>query len=244
MKPTRVATKARKTQTVKRGESVSSAVLKLRELIVEGQIAPGSWVVEAELTERLGFSRTPIRGALQLLQQEGFIIDPPAGANSRLRISPLTKLDAQELYLIVAQIESLAGTLTVALDDRALDALCERMTDLNDKLQGVADENLMHPGDVFELDSKFHREFVLAGAGARLRSLHQMVQPQIERYWRIYVHRIAQNIPYSVSEHREIISSIAKRNAKAIERAIHANWKNGADRICSLIDVLGERGSW
>jgi len=239
-----LATKARKGKTVKRGESVSSAVMKLRELIVEGQIAPGSWVVEAELTERLGFSRTPIRGALQLLQQEGFIVEPPAGANSRLRITPLTKLDAQELYLIVAQLESLAGILTVDLEDQQLDALCKRMSDLNEKLQGVADANLKHPGDVFALDSKFHREFVLAGAGARLRALHRMVQPQIERYWRLYVHRIAQNIPYSVSEHKEIISAIAKRNPRAIEKAIHANWKNGADRICSLIDVLGERGSW
>lgn len=58
-----------------KNDSVTAAFSKLRDLIVQGQMAPGSWVVEAELAERLGMSRTPVRGALQLLQREGFIME-------------------------------------------------------------------------------------------------------------------------------------------------------------------------
>ncbi|MFB6240160.1 MAG: GntR family transcriptional regulator, partial [Gemmatimonadota bacterium] len=46
---------------------------RLRELIVRGQLAPGSRIIETDVAERLGVSRTPVRSALQRLEQEGFI---------------------------------------------------------------------------------------------------------------------------------------------------------------------------
>src|SRR5579862_4919840 len=91
---------AKYTEREPRRDSVTSAFLRIRDLIVQGQIAPGSWVVEGELAGRLGMSRTPIRGALQLLQREGFILEQHGKKKSRLHISPLNKEDATELYTI------------------------------------------------------------------------------------------------------------------------------------------------
>src|SRR5690349_15950432 len=82
---------------------------KLRELIIRGQLAPGSRVVETDVASRLGVSRTPVRAALQRLQQEGFIIDTPSLQQSRPTVAPLTREDARELFNIVAEIEGLAA---------------------------------------------------------------------------------------------------------------------------------------
>lgn len=231
---------------IKHVDSVTAAFLKLRELIVQGQIAPGSWVVEAELAERLGFSRTPIRGALQLLQREGFIVEYRAGGKkkSRLRISPLTKEDAQELYLIVGTIEGLAGGLTASLSAEHRQQLCLKLKEINQRMHDIAASKKVELRSVFDLDTRFHYEIIAASAGPRLLTIHRMMKPQIERYWRLYAHTIIQDLHHSVSEHGEIIAAITSGNAKAIERALANNWKKGAERIYALIDLFGERGSW
>ncbi len=228
----------------KRGGSVTAVFLKLRDLIVQGQIAPGSWVVEAELAERLGFSRTPVRGALQLLQREGFIGEYGSGSKSRLRISPLTKEDAQELYMVVGQMEELAGALAASLPERDRRELATKLTEINHRLHQIATSKKVEPRSVFELDTKFHHEIVAAASGPRLLTLHAMVKPQIERYWRLYAHTIIQDLHLSVSEHDAIVQGIVSGNARSVEKSLLANWRKGADRICHLIDVFGERGSW
>jgi DNA-binding GntR family transcriptional regulator len=52
---------------------VPEAYERLRRLIVSGQLAPGMRLVEVELAERLGMSRTPVRTALFLLHQQGYV---------------------------------------------------------------------------------------------------------------------------------------------------------------------------
>jgi len=234
----------KKTEREPKRDSVTSAFLKLRDLIVQGQISPGSWVVEAELAERLGLSRTPIRGALQLLQREGFITEQRGGKKSRLRISPLTKEDAHELYMIVGNIEGMAGALTASLSQDRRDELCKTLQELNQRLGGIAVTKKVELRLVFEIDTRFHHEIVAASAGPRLLVLHKMMKPQIERYWRLYAHTIIQDLHHSVSEHEEIIAAIASGSVKATERALANNWKHGAERIHQLIDLFGERGSW
>ena len=197
------------------------------------------------MAERLGFSRTPIRGALQLLQREGFIVEQRTGSKkSRLRISPLTKEDAQELYLIVGTIEALAGSLTTSLSPEHRQQLCAKLQKINQRMTGIAASKNVELRSVFELDTQFHYEIIAASAGPRLLTIHRMMKPQIERYWRLYAHTIIQDLHHSVSEHEEIIAAIASGNAKATDRALANNWRKGADRIYSLIDLFGERGSW
>jgi DNA-binding GntR family transcriptional regulator len=54
-----------------RGDRVSQAYHQLRELIVWGKLAPGPRIIETDVATRLGVSRTPVRSAVQRLQQEG-----------------------------------------------------------------------------------------------------------------------------------------------------------------------------
>src|SRR3989441_2685952 len=68
--------------------SLRTTFQKIREMIVHGRLAPGTRIVEAELAEWLGVSRTPVRGALHMLQREGYIVSTSGnGAKTRLTMS-------------------------------------------------------------------------------------------------------------------------------------------------------------
>ena len=78
---------------------------RLRELIIDGRLAPGARIVETDVAARLGVSRTPVRGALQRLQQEGFVVDSPTLQQTRPTVAPLTSEDARELLLEFGDID-------------------------------------------------------------------------------------------------------------------------------------------
>src|ERR1039457_6414121 len=91
------------------GTSLLTAFREIRELIVHGRLSPGTWILEAELAERLNMSRTPIRGAIHWLQREGYILEHRNAKKSRMIVAPLTKEDASELYIIIGRLEGIAG---------------------------------------------------------------------------------------------------------------------------------------
>src|ERR1700749_2264671 len=91
------------------GTSLLTAFREIRELIVHGRLAPGTWILEADLAERLNMSRTPVRGAIHWLQREGYILEHRNVKKSRMVVAPLTKEDANELYTIIGKLEGIAG---------------------------------------------------------------------------------------------------------------------------------------
>jgi DNA-binding GntR family transcriptional regulator len=218
---------------------------RLRELIVHGKLAPGSRVIEADLADRLRVSRTPIRAARHRLQQEGYIVvTSVAGNKERLSVAPLTKEDARELYWIVGHLEGSAACLCSQLDPKARAALVDELKRLNDDLGTCAAAQQGESNRVFDLDISFHQAIVDAGAGPRLRAIHGGVKPQTERYWRLYASAIIVRLETSVNEHLDIINAIKRGDGPAAEKAIQLNWENGAERLCQVIENLGERGSW
>jgi len=217
----------------------------VRELIVRGKLAPGSRVVEADLAERLGVSRTPIRAALHRLRQEGYIVESSGGlSKSRLSISPLTQDDAHELYQIIGRLEGLMARSTAQLDPHRRAGLVQILRKLNDGLRELADSRRSDPNRIFDLDMNFHQAICDASAGPRLRALHNAIKPQAERYWRLYASAIVDQLGISIGEHLLAIQSIENGDADGAERAIQLNWQNGAERLGRVIETLGERGSW
>lgn len=226
------------------GTSVDTAFQRVRDLIVHGNLAPGSWIVEGDLCEHLNMSRTPVRGALYLLQREGYILEYRNGSKSRMIVAPLTKEDANELYPIIGRIEGLSGRRAAALPQAERDELAVRLKQINEKLDKIARERTYNGPDIFDLDHEFHRVLVKAGSGPRLTALHRAIEPQTERYWRLYASSIINELHVSVSEHEEIIAAVLEGNPDRLERALCVNWENGCKRLAHVIDLFGERGSW
>ncbi len=215
----------------------------LRNLIVRGQLAPGARIVETEVAERFGVSRTPVRAAFQRLEQEGYVVASPTH-QARMTVAPLTREDVGELLEIVGELEGLAARSAARLATPEREHLAKDLGALNADFRRAASARGAQPGKLYELDETFHRRYVAAGAGPRLRSLHAAVKPQAERYIRMYIALLLDTVATAGTEHDAIVDAIRTGNAASAQRAVQTNWRHAADRLVRAIEVMGEQGNW
>ena len=234
----------KKREKAEHGTSLLIAFQEIRKLIVHGKMSPGTWIVEADLAERLNMSRTPVRAAVQWLQREGYVLEHRSVSKSRMIVAPLTKEDANELYLIIGRVEGIAGRGAARMPQSERKALASELGNYNESLLTIADGRGGHSGDIFNLDRNFHRAIVNAGAGSRVAALHSAIEPQAERYWRLYASSIIKDLHTSVDEHKSIIQGLLAGDEDRVEQALQTNWLRGAERLGHVIDIFGERGSW
>jgi DNA-binding GntR family transcriptional regulator len=211
---------------------------RLRDLIVRGRLAPGGRLIETDVARRLGVSRTPVREALRRLQQEGYVRAEPGGHQARLSVTPLTRADAEELLAIVGAIEGLAAGQASRLPKRNRAVLARELTRINDSFGGAGPDL----DGLYRHDEEFHRRYVAAGGGSRLIAIHDAIKPQAERYIRMYIGLLANDITASVTEHAAVITAIATGKPRAAERAVRDNWRHATDRIARVIGLTGELG--
>jgi DNA-binding GntR family transcriptional regulator len=217
---------------------------RLRDLIVQGLLAPGSRIVETEIATRLGVSRTPVREALQRLQQEGYVMGSPGAQQSRLTVAPLTRDDVYELLNIVGVLEGLGARIAALLGVPARKGLVRDLKTLNAEFHRAGRTTPIDHGALYDADQRFHRGIIEAGAGPRLLALHDAVKPQAERYIRMYISMLTSDIRTSVYEHDVITAAIDEGRADDAELAVQVNWRHAADRLSKVIAMAGERGSW
>ena len=217
---------------------------RLRDLIVQGLLAPGSRVVETEVAARLGVSRTPVREALQRLQQEGFVVGAAGAQQARLTVAPLTRADVHELLNIVGELEGLGARWAAGLAVTERRVLTGELKALNGEFHRLGRTTPTDHGGLYEADERLHRAIVEASSGPRLVTLHDSVKPQAERYIRMYISMLTSDIKASVAEHDAIIDAIDEGKADEAQAAVQVNWRHAADRIGKVIEVAGERGSW
>ncbi len=229
-------------KTIQRGSATDAAYVAIREMIVFGRLAPGSWIAESELANVLHMSRTPIREALQWLQHEGYVLERGTRSKSRMTVAPMTLGDAHELYGIVGRIEGLAGLRIQALSPKQQAALVTMLKKLNSELLRISKSASPDPEAFTDVDTSFHDRIVEASAGPRLLAIYKAVKPQTDRYWRLYSNTLMGDMAESCEEHNEIIAAISSGKGEATERALQKNWEKGAERLVKAIIKFGERG--
>src|SRR3954468_5980381 len=87
------------------------ALDQLRNAVTSGEIAPGTRLVETELSAALGISRGTLREALRQLQQEGLV---EAGDRGRLTVRTLTDAEILDMFEVRAALEGLAAAIVSA----------------------------------------------------------------------------------------------------------------------------------
>lgn len=228
----------------RRRSRADQAYVMLRDLIVRGSLAPGARIIETDVAERLGVSRTPVRDALRQLLQEGYVTAGGGGVQARLSVAPLTTDDARELFHVTALVEGLAARWAA---ERPQAERLRRAAVIEHTNAQIAVESQRPVPDLqrlFDLDEAFHRQCVEAGAGPRLLALHAAIKPQIERYARLYVSALSDKIHTSVDEHARAVDALRAGASDAAEHAIQANWHNAFARLEAVIERIGERGAW
>jgi len=226
------------------GSRPEQVYARLRDLIVQGSLAPGSRIVETEIATRLGVSRTPVREALQRLQQEGFVNGAPGAQQSRLTVAPLTQDDVHELLDIVGALEGLGAWRAASTETTVRKALVRDLRALNQEFARAARTTPVDHGKLYDADERLHRRIVQAGVGPRLLALHDAVKPQAERYIRMYISMLTGDTKASIDEHEAIIDAIEQGRDADAQRAVETNWRHAAERLSRVIEVAGERGAW
>ncbi len=217
---------------------------QIRDLIVAMKLSPGTPLSESELTLRLGASRTPIRQALQQLEQEGFVVAHRHGAITRLSVAPMTVEDMKELHAIFGALQGLAARSVTQLADAPRLELVTRLEGLNNALRDAWNSRSGRLREAQDLHVAFHRAIDEAVTGRRLSAELRAFQPQVERYERVYTSALLTDFGDALKEHEEMIKAIRKGDADAAEQATTANWRQGSERYVRIVNDLGERGTW
>ncbi len=175
----------------------------LEEDILQGRLKPGEVITELRLSKALGVSRTPIREALQHLEQESLVeIRPHRGAV----VLGITRDDLEVIYDMRIRLEGLAASLAAkTADEEQLNAMKEVL----DLQEFYVEKNNPDEQEIF--DSRFH-EMVYEFSGKRilyevLKNLHR----RITRYRRLSVTDM-DRARKAITEHREIYEAIRDGN--------------------------------
>lgn len=224
-------------------DNISRVYHELRALIISGQLPPGARIAERAVVARMGTSRTPVRSALHRLHQEGFVASVGRAGDQRLIVTPLTRDDGREVFMVIGHLEGLAARQAAGLPLERRKTLVRELRSVNRELARASRAKAV-PSRLFDLDLQFHQTYVEGVAGPRVVALHRAIKPQSERYARLYVNVLLDELPTSVKEHEVIAAAIDKGDPRAAQHAVETNWHNAATRLSAVIEEYGERGIW
>ena len=214
---------------IARGSLPAELVDRLRKLIIEGVLEPGSKVNEQSLCERFGVSRTPLREALRALAMEGLVIlTPRRGAT----IAEFTVEDLEQAFPIVGALEALAGELA-----------CEKISDADiaraRRLQSELEES-HRQGDrarYAKANAETHRLILDAAGNPTLARMVQSLDGRVRRA-RYLVNMSDARWAAAVAEHKQILAALEARDGKRLGQELKQHIGN---KLASLQEQLRER---
>src|SRR3954454_20934399 len=192
---------------------------RIRDMIIEGQLEPGSRIHEGQLGQALGVSRTPLREALKFLASEG-LIDLVPGRGAIVR--QLTPQDVRNMLEVLIALETLAGRLACR---NATDAQIAQIRKLHDRMMGFY--NGRKRLEYYKLNQAIHTAIARLSGNDFLASTHESIQSRLKR-----IRFIGSEAPESwggaVQEHVEIIEALERRDgdrlAEVIARHLEETW--------------------
>lgn len=208
--------------------SVQRAVHELRRLIFAGELAAGSDHLEAELAARLDMSRTPLREAALILENQGLVVMRPRRG---LRILPVSPDDMREVYEVLTELESLAAARAARAghDAGALTPLGQAISDMDAALD-VGDREAWAAAD-----EAFHAALVDLGGNARVRSIVAMMADQVRRARAatLYLRPMPRR---SNDDHRAVFAAIAAGDAETARRRHRAHRLQAMELLVEILD--------
>lgn len=202
----------------------------LREAILKGELKPGERLMEIQLASQLGVSRTPIREAIRMLEQEGLAVTMP---RKGAEVAKMTLKGMEDVLEIRAALDELASQLAC---DRISE---EQLLRLEEKK--VNFENCLKTGNVkfiAEADVSFHDVIYEATGNPKLVNMLNNLREQIYRY-RVEYLKKAENYPILIEEHEAIYQSLVTRNREDARRAIDVHVENQAVAVKEVIIKQG-----
>ncbi|MCM1257509.1 MAG: GntR family transcriptional regulator [Roseburia sp.] len=198
----------------------------LREAILKGELKPGERLMELQLASKLGVSRTPIREAIRMLQQEGLAVTiPRRGAE----VAKMTEKNMEDVLQIREALEILAVQLA-----------CEKVTEqqlmqLQESVENF--ERAVKTGDLKQItqtDIDFHDKIYETADNPKLVSLLNNIREQIYRY-RVEYLKEEGNYPNLIEEHRKIFEGLKNRDKNFVTEMTEKHLTNQANAVKAII---------
>ena len=198
----------------------------LREAILKGELKPGERLMELQLAEKMGVSRTPLREAIRMLEQEGLAVTiPRRGA----QVAGMTEKDMEDALEIRAALDELAVQL-------ACDAITEdQLKQLKQAMKNF--EESTRSGDVkriAEADVEFHDAIYTATGNEKLVSMLNNLREQVYRY-RVEYLKDEKSYPSLIEEHEELYAGIEKHDKEHVSQVMKRHVENQAEAVKNVI---------
>ena len=173
----------------------------LREAILEGKLKPGQRLMEVQLAEQLGVSRTPVREAIRKLELEGLVIMlPRKGAY----VANMSLKDILDVLEIRASLEGLAASLAA---ERISPEDIKKLEDIAEEFEKSA--NTSDVEALLKKDVEFHECIFKATNNKRLHQLINSLWEQVYRFRVTYISDYDSSVSI-INEHKLILEAIKK----------------------------------
>jgi DNA-binding GntR family transcriptional regulator len=186
---------------------VEETAALIRERVFAGRYQPGDRLTQAGLSAELGLSRTPLREALRLLEQDGIVVLDSAGSAS---VATTTPAQLQDAYVFREALEAAACRLA-----------CPRLTTGTlAELDRLVDEQRRASGQRFhQLVSRFHAVLLEVSGNSHLQK-HVSLVRMTEEVFRPHYGITAEAALETVGTHAAVVNSLRKRAPDEAERHI------------------------
>lgn len=175
----------------------------MRKAIVEGHFKPGQRLMEVQLAEQMGVSRTPVREAMRKLELEGLVVMVP---RKGAYVAGLTSEDIREVVEIRVVLEGLAAKKA------AQNAKADKIERLENSLihfeEAASKRNI---GDLIHYDTEFHDIIYKSAQNNKLMQMINNLREQVQRYRVAYFTQMS-NTEMLVKEHNELLNAIKNRD--------------------------------
>lgn len=198
----------------------------LREAIIAGELKPGERLMEVQLAEKMGVSRTPVREAIRKLELEGWVIMTARKGASVANLSVKDIMDVLEVRAALDGEAAFLSAVRIREDElkeiKSIEALFEK---------SVEKGNFQ---DIIKKDVEFHEVIYKSSRNDKLMQIVSNLREQVHRFRIIYTkdYSITQNL---VKEHIEILEAIASRDAEKAQKAAYAHIENQKEAIVKSI---------
>ena len=201
---------------------------ELKRQIMIGEIPPGTRMMEVELAEDMGVSRTPIREAIRKLEKEGLVsIEPRRGAYA----SDISIKDMVDVLEVREFLEGMAAGLAAKkINDEEIETLKKATATYKKAVENG------HTEEIIKEDELFHKLIVDCSGNKTLIQMINQVQELALRFRYIYYEDFSRyrNMPY---EHQEILDAILSGDTEAARRIADAH----VLRLKEFVIEQGER---
>ena len=185
-------------------EIVSDA---LRQAIRDGVLPPGERLMEIPLAEELGVSRTPIREAIRILEQEGLVVMIPRRGTY---VADMSLKDVTEVFELRSILEELAAELAAErITNEEIEALEQHLVEIGKYMN---EKNL---DKVVQADILFHEILYKASRNDRLVEMIHNLREQTLRFRTLSMSQTGR-LAKTWDEHRQLVEAISDRD---VERA-------------------------